>query len=152
MPIPDATEFTRDNSLWATLGAGLTLGLAGAYRIYRRLKGDVRADRRDAGEDRFLQTVLHERDEAIKRADAFAVERNTERELRIRAEAALTALQKDFEVIRERAEALAKDVARLSLEKDELDDLVNRLRDRLDATLRGAPIPLPDQSTPTSQE
>lgn len=60
----------------AGIGALIAVLTGGAYRFFRMIKGDARADRVDAAADRLLQEIQEENAALRERADKFAAERN----------------------------------------------------------------------------
>lgn len=65
-----------DTTTVASVGAGAAVLLGFAYRFFRLVKGDNKADRVDAVSEALRTNMMAENAELKKRADVFAGERN----------------------------------------------------------------------------
>lgn len=89
----------------AYTGGGLAVLVL--YAVWRRLRQDLFADRRDSAEDRFRQDLIDQNKLLLDRCDRFAGERNIAQQDLAVAVAEVERLRKENDALRQQQSALA---------------------------------------------
>lgn len=100
--------------------AGLGVGGALLYKIWRVLKADARSDRQDSAVDKFYEDLKKQLEVVTLRADTFAQERNT-------AVANAAKLQVEVDVLNSRLTELRDEISRIATQLSASQDSTREL-------------------------